>query len=552
MRYYIYIMMMTSLLAWPAVGSAESDESSSGPESKFTILYMADLHGQIQPHLELFWFGQWRGGSDETNMAGGLPRMAAFARKVRQQQGRPVICIDAGDTIQGSAIAAWTEGAAVVEPMNGIGLDVALPGNWSVVYGPEVFKKRARQFNYQIIAANIFDKKSGDRLFPAYYMKEHQGAKVAVIGYTDPDIPTRQPPSYSEGLSYKDHKILQPLIDEVRHEKQADVVLLLTHIGLSKAVYLADQLQGVDIVLSGDTHERTDEPIVRGQTWVVEPGAFGSFVGQLDLTVRDGRLAEREWKLIRLQADEYPEDSQVARAMADNIDPYRDRLNEVIGHTTETLLRYNVVETNLDKILADALREAADAEIAISNGFRFAHPVPAGEITTEHLYDWYPINEPLKTGKVTGRQLRQFWENELEHVFAKDPLKLFNGWVPRPSGMVIRFVAGQEKGSRLREITVGGQPLQDERLYTVVACRREGEPDDTLCRIKGVKDTRVLDLKAHQAVRDYLAAHDPVTPPSEVRVQALDLPKTVHSQYYAIEYLKNNSRHDQPRQASAE
>jgi hypothetical protein len=110
--------------------------------------------------------------------------------------------------------------------------------------------------------------------------------------------------------------------------------------------------------------------------------------------------------------------------------------------------------------------------------------------------------------------------------------------------MSVRFIAGDEKGNRVQEIRVHGQPLEKERNYTVAACRRVGEPEDTLCRIPDVENPKVLQLDAHEAVRRYLRKHDPVTPPPERRVVAEDLPDTVHSQYYAIQHLKKETRRD--------
>lgn len=518
-------LTVTGILAmtpWPATAQ---DRHTA------TLLFMVDLHGQIQSHPELFWSN----GERTLTEAGGVARLAAAAKAIKQKYPNRVICIDAGDTIQGSAIAAWTKGKAVVDPMNGIGLDVALPGNWSVVYGPEVLRKRAEQFSYRLIASNVYDEATNKRLFPPYHVATVGGVKIGVTGFTDPDIPTRQPPSFSKGLKYVGSKTLQPLIDELRNKKKVDVVVLVTHIGLSKAVRLVEQLDGLDIMLSGDTHERTYEPIVRGQCWIVEPGAFGSFLGRLDVTVEKGRLVNRQWELIELRADRVTPDSGVRQDVQENVEPYRDRLGEVLGHTQEPLLRYDVVETNLDKILSDALREAAGTEIAISNGFRFAHPIMPGPITLEHLHDWYPVNEPLKTGKVTGRQLHDFWESELHHVFARNAEELFDGWVPRPSGMTVRFVAGREKGNRVREIRVNGKPLEMDRVYTLTACRREGSPKDSLCRIPNVKEPKVLDIDAHGAVRRYLKAHDPMKVPQERRVVAEDLPESVLSQYQAIQ-----------------
>lgn len=516
-----------------AAGARPGAAAGPGPEASsrsITLLYIADLHAQLEPHAEFFWHR----GQTETAMAGGVARIATAVDAIRRERPGRVLFMDAGDTIQGSAAAAWTEGRAVVAPLNALKLDLGVPGNWEVVYGADALKQRAGEFRHPLVAANIREASSGKRLFPPYLVKAVDGVRVGIIGFTDPDVPRRQPPGYSKGLIYDDSGVLPALVDRLRREEKVDVVVLMTHVGLPKSIGLAETLKGVDFVLSGDTHERTYEPVVRGKTWVVEPGSFGSFLGRLDITVQGGKVVDRKWDLIELKADRFAEDPAVKQVVDETLAPLRPRLDAVIGQTDTPLMRYNVVETDLDDVLSDALREATGTEIALSNGFRFATPKRVGPVRESDLWDWFPITTKLKVGKVTGRQLRAFWENEAEHVFSRDPEKLFGGWLPRPSGMTVRLVAGAPTGRRVVEIRVDGAPLEDDREYTMTACEREGDRPDMLCRIPHVKDPRVLDIDAHAAVRRYLARHSPLSAPTGKRVVAEDLPPVVRSQVLSL------------------
>lgn len=501
-------------------------ESTHTEPRRVTVLYVADLHAQLEPHPERFW----RDGEERLETAGGFARVAAAIDQIRKERGGDVLVLDAGDTLQGSAPAALTEGRAVVPALNLIGFDGALPGNWEVAYGVDVMKARTGESTHPWFAANVRDAQTGERLFEPWLIREVAGVRVAVVGYTDPDVPLRQPPAYSRGITYDGPEELPSLVRRAREEKGADVVLLASHIGLSKAVDLAGKVPGVDVHLSADTHERTYEPIAVGDTWVVEPGAFGSFLGRLDLVVHDGKVIDRKWELIELTADRFPEKPEVRAAIDASLAPLRAALERPIGRTGVDLERYDVVETSLDTMLADALREATGTEIALSNGFRFGAPLPAGTVREKHLWDFYPITTPLKTGKVTGAQLRAFWERELENVFAKDASKRFGGWVPRPSGMTLKFRANAPKGERVIEIRVGGEPLRDDRVYTITACEREGDTPDMVCRMPGAKETQTLPFDAHEAVRRYLAAHPNAKAEREGRVLAVDLPRVLRSQ----------------------
>ncbi len=522
------LLLVTGCSSWSSQETEKSQEQlSEDDETKqVTVLYVADLHAQLQEHTELFW----EDGEERMETAGGFARVSQAISEIRQERDGDVLVLDAGDTIQGSGEAALTEGAAVVSPLNAIGLDAGIPGNWEVAYGADVLRERLDQFDHDIFAANLRDEATGERLFEPYIIREVAGVKVAVIGYTDPDVPERQPPAYSTGLSYTGPEELPGLVEEVRREHGAEVVMLMSHIGLSKAIALTDELPVMDAHLSGDTHERTYEPIDRDGTWVVEPGAFGSFLGRMDLWVRDGEVVDRKWELIELSAEKFGEDEQVLELVEQSTAPVRDELDKKIGHTHSHLARYNVIETNLDHVLADALRETTGTDIAMSNGFRFGHPVVPGPIRESDLWRFYPIVTNLKTGEVTGAQLREFWESELENVFADDPAERFGGWIPRPSGMKMSFLANAEKGERVQQIWVNGELLDDDKTYTVTACEREGEPQSTLCRMPDAKNTKVHELNAHQAVRQYLGNRDYIQSSLEGRVIALDLPQILRTQ----------------------
>lgn len=522
-------LMISSLLfgaAGAGFGDGPKEPGGAGEERSIALVYLADLHAQLETHPEFFW----RAGRNETTAAGGIPRIAAVLEKIRREKDGKVLAMDAGDTIQGSAPAAWSKGRVVVPGLNALNLDLGIPGNWEVVYGADVLRERAKEFRHPLIAANVKDAKTKRLLFPPYFVKDVGGVRVGVIGYTDPEVPSRQPPGYSRGLAYDGDKSLPTWVEKLRREEKADVVVLLTHVGLPKSIRLGETLKGVDFVFSGDTHERTYEPIVRDGVWIVEPGGFGSFLGRLDLTVRDGEIVDRKWDLIELRADRFPEDPEVKRTVERSLAPYRAKSERKIGETTIPLMRYDVLETSVDDVLTDAIREAAGTEIGLSNGFRFSPPTPAGPIAERDLWNWLPIGTPLKIGRVSGAQLKAFWERELEHVFAKDPMKLFGGWLPRASGMSVRFVAHAPQGERVREIRVGGEPLKADRIYTIAACEREGDAIDTLCRIRRVGEPKVLDFDVHEAVRRYLARHSPLADPSGRRVVAEDLPRHVRSQ----------------------
>ncbi|OYZ19563.1 MAG: bifunctional metallophosphatase/5'-nucleotidase [Bdellovibrio sp. 28-41-41] len=509
-------------LFFPLFGSAKNSQP-------ITILYIADSHAQIEEHAELFWSED--GKKEEMARAGGFARLAYVVKQIKAKNPNGVLFLDAGDTIQGSGPAVMSQGEALVPLLNKMEIDLAIPGNWEVVYGVEALLKVRANLKYPMIAANIFDGKTGKRVFEPYLIRQIKGIKIAIIGFTDPDVPTRQPPTYSKGFIYKGAEIIQPIVDEIRSQKKADVVILLSHIGLPKAVDLSSTLTGIDVHLSGDTHERIYTPVEKNH-WVVEPGSFGSFLGRLDLTMKNKKVVDKKWELIELRADRYKEDKKIKALVEKTLLPYKEMLSKIVGHADDNLFRYEVNQTSLDMVLADAIRDAAQVEIGLSNGFRFAAPIVPGPIYEKDLWSFYPVNNRLRTGKVSGAQLKEFWEKEIENVYSADAKKLFGGWLPRPSGMTIKFKVNAPAGQRIQEIKIGDKLLELDRLYTMAACERDGDPDDRLCRIPKVKEPKSMDVDAHEAVRRYLKKHKAIKAPNEIRVIAVDLPAHVRSQFY--------------------
>lgn len=254
-------------------------------------------------------------------------------------------------------------------------------------------------------------------------------------------------------------------------------------------------------------------------------------MGRIDLTVENGKVVERDWQLVELTETAFPdEDAEVQALVEQARAPLRGQLDSVIGHTDVRLARYNVVETGIDLLLADALRAATGTDIALSNGFRFGTPILPGPISQADLWNLYPVVTRLKTGRITGAQLRAFWEQELENVFATDASKRFGGWLPRPSGMTLTFEASAPYGQRIHSLKVTGEPVENARTYTITACEREGDAPDIICRIADVADVHVHEIDAHEAVRRYLRARGHVEHMHGGRVTARDLPAVVRSQ----------------------
>lgn len=518
-----FVLASSLLLALPMFARPATPRSEP---REVVILHMADTHAALDVHPEIFVDAK---GRPEFRPAGGFPLLAAAIERERAAHRGKTMLINVGDTIHGSAVAEWTQGAAIVPVVNALGIDAFVPGNWEFAYGPEVFRKRMAELNHPVVAINLFDQATGKRIFAPSIVRTVNGVRVGVVGITSLIVDKSMAPDYSRGLRFTFKEEVQKEVDRLRAEG-VEIVLLATELGLAQETQLARGIRDVDFILGGHTHERTVKPIVDSGIPVIEAGSEGSFLARVRFTVRDGRVQKYEHELLEVTPQRYKADRRVQKLVDRARVPYAARLDKVVGATKVDLYRKGVLESTVDNLLADAVREASGADIGISNGFRFSYPVPAGKVTEEDLYNIFPMDAQIKVGTLTGKQLREFWEQSLEEVFARDAYGQRGGWGPRVSGMEVRIRLGAEPGKRVVWMKVGGKDVTDEARYTVASCDRPGDSPEMLCRFTGATETKVLGTSIQQAMRAYFQRHPEVSP-TEGRITAEDVSGKVWSQY---------------------
>lgn len=537
------------LTASPLLAAAENTvgKLSEDPEADFTltILQTTDVHCQLHTHDELFWENE----QAVFRKTGGYAHLATYFKKERKNNPHTFI-IDTGDMFQGSELSVKTTGKALVPVLNKLGYDLFLPGNWEVIYYKKAMQTLLGSLDAPKICANMYhdlgEGKKGELIFQPYHIWSVKGVKIGFIGYTDPLVPVRQSPNYSKGIIYTaPEENLSHYVDVLKNQEQCAFVIIIAHLGLSQQIHLANlpQCEGVDYILGGDTHERVRKPIICKYAKVVEPGAFGSFAGKLNLTVSNGKVVKDAYELVEINASKIRADREMTTLIKNNEAPFEQSINKVIGYSTIPLYRYFVVENPIDTMILNAIHwQVKGVDVVLSNGFRFCPPRTTPDhtgnipITEGFIYDMLPVDSTVKTGEVTGKQMREWIEKELNNVFAENASERFGGWVIKFKGMELSFNAFEKKGKRISSITIGGQPLEPERYYSICACERDGDPTDMLCRMKGVRNPRNTEYTLHSLLTDYLAANSPVTPKPAMAARILDAPQNLLTQVHGVDY----------------
>ncbi|MDP1746114.1 MAG: metallophosphoesterase, partial [Bacteroidota bacterium] len=325
--------------------------------STISILQTTDVHCQIHSHDELFW---------ENNKAvfrktGGYAYMATLLNDLKKKNPNTFV-IDTGDMFQGSELSVKTTGKAFVPILNALNYDLYLPGNWEVIYGKKNMQTLMGALNAPKICANMYhdlgDGKKGELIFQPYNIWSVAGVKIGFLGYTDPLVPIRQSPNYSKGIIYtKPEENLSHYVDVLKNQEQCSFIIIIAHLGLSQQISLANmpECEGVNYILGGDTHERVRNPIICKYSKVVEPGAFGSFIGKLDLTVENGKVIKDSYELLEVASSELKPDKNIQKLLDANEGVFKEHINQIVGYSTIPLYRYFVVENPIDTIILNAL-----------------------------------------------------------------------------------------------------------------------------------------------------------------------------------------------------
>ena len=465
---------------------------------RFTLIQQNDIHAQLEPHPELFR----RHGAVEYRPTGGIAAAATIVNQIRRES-TDCLLIDCGDAIHGTLPAMRTEGAAIVRVLNALGVDLMTPGNWEYGFGPAALRARMAAMDCPVIACNVIDADNGALLFEPHVVRTPGGVRVGFIGVTSPIIPEMSP-AFAAGLRFPDVRECMPQsIERLRGREDVDIIVLVSHLGFAQDVALARTIDGIDIILSGHTHNRLARPVTAGGTLIMQSGFSGSFLGRLDVTVQNGRMTEWTHQLIELDASVTP-DTAVQDTVDQVLAPFREEMGEIVGTTDIPLDRMGLLETTMDNLITDAYRDLTGADVALSHGWRFAPPVAAGPITRADLWAIVPTDPPLFTARVTGRELHAMLEENLHQVFAGDAMQQAGGYIVRTSGLSVVFRPYNGRGTRVEHIAVNNAPLDLAREYTVVGAGRRHLAD--------ASERKELDVTSIDALKRYLSGGRTISP----------------------------------------
>lgn len=516
-------LALCAVLMAGAVFTSHADEQKTPASQKngpisLTILHTNDIHGHVEPWQG--WEGELKG-----RLMGGLDRLSARVREARASAGaESVLLLDAGDTFGDTMIAVETEGKALVEVMNAIGYDAMVIGNHEPDFTAEKLRQRISEARFPILAANIQDRNSGQLFTKPYILRTIQGVKVGILGLAYPNTAKTSAQKNVQNLHFEEAVASARRYVPQLQREGAQIVIALTHLGLSADKQLAEQVAGIDVIVGGHSHNRMHDALKVGQTLIVQAGAHGSDLGRLDLRIINGQIASHAHTLIPVTGN--ATDGQMTALIARQRAAYEQKMNAVIGHAQTLIPRAQTIagqepekrdaESPADDLFADAIRASTRSEIAFLPGLGYGVAIQPGPLTAAALRNLIPHDSAVWTMRLTGDQILQVLEQAIENFSSKDPSQKVGGMI-QISGLQFSYKPEAEFGQRVQQVSVANKPLSPKRWYTVAVNALLAEGGHNYTTFKQGKDRRELD-KQFEMVKAWIAARDKVSAPATDRI----------------------------------
>ena len=455
---------------------------------------------------------------------GTAPRMATLVDERRAAHDGPTFVFGAGDEVSPHSLSPLTQWRTPIDVLNEIQPDAEGIGNHDLDFGFDAVDNFSAASEFPWLMANIVDSETGDPIpgTEPYTVVEKEGVSVGVIGLADQKIKGKTAVDFAEqGYELKDYtEVGSEYATQLKEEENVDVVVALGHFGVPVAKDFANSTENVDVVLVGDD-EIAYPPAETDGVVISEAEARANYVGELNLTVSNGEVADWNGRLIST------ENSTKDANVSDIIETARgDELSKVAGQSEVQLdarfaSNYHD-ETNLGNLVGDAFLAQTGADVAITNagGIRSNGQYGPGNITAGDVYNMLPFNNHLTTVELTGSELEQLLASQVITLESETGQQYDAESQLQVGGVTYEWYTHNDTEDAIRDIYVGGEPVDADATYEVtVNSYMAGWEGSVLTNATLVNEDYTM---YGTALYDYIESQDTIAPEGEDRIRRVD------------------------------
>jgi 5'-nucleotidase / UDP-sugar diphosphatase len=400
---------------------------------------------------------------------GGLAELMTLLRAERATATHHLTTVN-GDFLSPSVMSSLVKGAQMVTLFNTLGVDIVVFGNHEFDFGPEVTRQRMAESHFAWLGTNVLGPDGKPFGGAVATMTRQVGTlTVGLFGVLTPETARLSSP----GPTVTFAPVVPTAQTAVAALRQvgADVIIALTHLSIAEDRALAQQVPGISVILGGHEHD----PITwyEGGTLIHKSGYDAHYLGRIDLTI-EKKVTEKgaqvtvipSWRMIANRG--VTPDPDVATDVARYMATLDQELGQPLGQT-QTVLNsqtgeVRTRETTMGNLIADALREVLQADVALVNGggIRGNRLYEAGTtLTRRDILQELPFGNPGVLIELSGADLLVALENGVSQVENKA------GRFPQVSGLRLTYNPGKPAGSRVLEVQIGGKMLDRTAAYRV-------------------------------------------------------------------------------------
>ena len=501
-----FLKVLFTFIFFLLLSAYKANLFATGTE-QIRIITTNDIHSNLKPIYYRYlddmkpWGNVSREG-DYVNKAkiegkiGGMAHVASMIKKLKAERPGRNLVFDAGDTWHGGGITFFDKGVAMVKIMNAIGYDAMAPGNWEFFYKNDHLLDLIDMAKFPVIAYNLTDKEWEEPALEQYIIRNVGNLKVAIVGYTYPwtaltSAVAGAGKSYKFGIKEDEAK---ELLGEIRKKEDPDLVIFISHGGFGLDQKFAKRVDGIDVLLSGHTHDEVLDPVVWNDTLVFQGGAHGKYVVSLDLEVKDKKIVDFEYRLNKVMQNRIDPDPEVSKLIEEAYQPFENELSKVIGRSDLLLHRRDFWQSTLGNLITDAMREIQKTDVAFFPAWRFGASILPGKITKEDIFNVIPTDGHIYTFSMRGKQIKNLLENILSSVVNKDPYTRVGGDMIRFSGINLLCDITKKAGKRVLKLSIGGKEISEDKVYKIASAHTRFQ-NNPLFGATHVRDTGKIVVK---------------------------------------------------------